>query len=514
MKKYIIFAIVAAIIIPSNFIAASSPGSCVDVQFLFARGSGAPHRTSSEHQAFETAVRQDMQASTLTYQITDLEYPAVSVDNLGIILSAYINAGSAGKFADSVREGTQNLYKFYHQITSVCPTTKWILFGYSQGAKVIATTLEKLAPESIAYAAFFGDPNLYLPEGEGTNPPACQGKNLSTYRMHAPDCSTDTGIFGARQPYVPATLTDKIGLWCNDDDLICGSSKNLFVTSGHLNYANDKCIPTAVKLAIQKILHPAPGEITARPTVPKDSIDAAFVIDGSARMLDVLPEYRREVFDQASKTLQEGGRIALLYFRNRTTTKLCDFDCSLSEFIAKYDSITAYGQYQSVQNILGASRLPLSSLSWRHNINQTTVLLTKRGLRTYPNTNISPSPRTKSAKTTALSSLAPTQSPISPPANLQISTTPDNQIQLTWQNPTAATHTLLIADGAILGRLPAATTSITLTNLDPSTTHEFILYSLDASHNLSKSSTISVKAQVKASAPIPPILKAPQAGAK
>ena len=55
--------------------------------------------------------------------------------------------------------------------------------------------------------------------------------------MYAPNCSTYKGSLGARNPYVPAKLNGKYGLWCNKDDYICGSSRRLTKNSGHLQYA-------------------------------------------------------------------------------------------------------------------------------------------------------------------------------------------------------------------------------------------------------------------------------------
>lgn len=109
--------------------------------------------------------------------------------------------------------------------------------GYSQGAMVVAQSLEYFKSGELIYVAMFGDPELYLPEGRGAWPAACRGKNLSPYRVFVPNCHTDNGSLGTRNPYEIARFRGKYGLWCNNNDFICGSSKNLLRGDGHIEYS-------------------------------------------------------------------------------------------------------------------------------------------------------------------------------------------------------------------------------------------------------------------------------------
>ena len=86
------------------------------------------------------------------------------------------------------------------------------------------------------FVAFLGDPKLYLPEGEGLFPAACKGKEYSPWRRVVPDRRTDNGSLGARKPYLPVGFIANTGLWCNNDDFVCGSSVWLWVTAGHMRY--------------------------------------------------------------------------------------------------------------------------------------------------------------------------------------------------------------------------------------------------------------------------------------
>ena len=82
-----------------------------------------------------------------------------------------------------------------------CPGTKYVVGGYSQGAMVVSKALGSLNADRIIYAATFGDPKIYLPEGKGILPAACRGENLSDYRMYVPDCQAYKGLLGAYVPY-------------------------------------------------------------------------------------------------------------------------------------------------------------------------------------------------------------------------------------------------------------------------------------------------------------------------
>ena len=87
-----------------------------------------------------------------------------------------------------------------------------------------------------SYAATFGDPKIYLPEGEGIIPAACKNENLSDYRMYVPDCQAYKGMLGAVEPYRPEALAGKVGTWCNRYDILCSS---YFSIKSHTSYAED-----------------------------------------------------------------------------------------------------------------------------------------------------------------------------------------------------------------------------------------------------------------------------------
>ena len=169
----------------------------------------------------------------------DLEYPAVSVSAPNLTgVGAFISAGKSFKFGRSVQAGVGSLVAYRSMVQMNCPDTRWILMGYSQGAMVVAQALKYFKAGELVYAGMFGDPELYLPEGRGVWPAACRGKNLSLYRVFVPNCHTDNGSLGTRNPYEIDRFRGKYGLWCNNGDFVCGSSKNLFNNGGHVEYRN------------------------------------------------------------------------------------------------------------------------------------------------------------------------------------------------------------------------------------------------------------------------------------
>lgn len=245
MKKLIIFlAIFVATLgnFSSCFATAGLDGTyitpCFDLEFIFARGSGGVQYYTKEFQALRTATKritEDYLLSSLTW---DLDYPAVATDNIGRILGAFVSAGKAYEFGDSVKTGVENLKAHYRTQRENCPDMKYVLVGYSQGAMVVAQALSDFNSDDVMFVMLLGDPNTYLPEGKGVFPTACRGGELSTYRTFAPNCRTFQGVFGARVPYEVSGFKGKFSLWCNRDDYICGSSKNPFKNGGHTEYTD------------------------------------------------------------------------------------------------------------------------------------------------------------------------------------------------------------------------------------------------------------------------------------
>ncbi len=186
----------------------------------------------------------------MTYRLTEVEYPAVPVANLQQIFEAYISAGRAYEFGASVEAGVQSILDYRDYMHWKCPDEKFVLIGYSQGAMVVKDAAKSFDSDELRFVLTIGDPETYLPEGEGWFPRACTSSNvdysLSRWRYYAPECHTYEGLFGGAKPYEPEKFRNKYSLMCNRDDFICGSSHNPFRNGGHTAYAGTGLVRDAV----------------------------------------------------------------------------------------------------------------------------------------------------------------------------------------------------------------------------------------------------------------------------
>ena len=217
---------------------------------MFARGSGAEAYHSEVYYEVADGLELAYQKYGLTYRLREVEYPAVPIANLQQIFEAYISAGRAYEFGASVEAGVQDVLDYRDYIRWKCPDTKFVLIGYSQGAMVMKDAAKSFSSDELRFVLTIGDPETYLPEGEGWFPRACTSSNidysLSHWRYYAPECHTFEGLFGGAKPYEPEKFRNKYALMCNVNDFICGSSHNPFRNDGHTKYAGAGLVRDAV----------------------------------------------------------------------------------------------------------------------------------------------------------------------------------------------------------------------------------------------------------------------------
>lgn len=392
MKK--LFSGLCALFLLLNFIPTNASASevCHDIVTIFARGSGGARNTDENYLTFKTALEKSLSANfkNLNYAIYDLDYPAVGINNLPVILGAFFNLdGRSSEYANSVNIGIENLNFTIKNTLTSCPNTKFILAGYSQGAQVVSTSIHKgLVPsDSLIYAATFGDPVIYLPEGKrvGSNTPdACRGKNLSNYRINVPNCYTERGILGANNPYQTAAFINKIGTWCNNKDPFCGAGFSLSDPIGaHLSYKTDGSYNDAVSYIARAVAHDFPNNANsasigkANQNSPSDT---AILIDTSGSMSELIERYKSEAKTLAKKTYATGGRVALYEYRDLSdpyeTRKLCDFSCDQAEFGNQLENLSVYGGGDDPESALSASLKVMNELKWQRGANKSVIILT------------------------------------------------------------------------------------------------------------------------------------------
>ena len=268
---------------------------CVEIEFIFARGSGAEYMNSDMWLKYESEMSRLAQRLGYSYRITDVVYPAVSImDPPTNAIGAYVSAGKYYEFGRSVQIGVNWLRDYYTNVALRCPDSQWVLTGYSQGSMVVSEAVKTFRFDKVVYIALFTDPQLYLPEGAGLFPDACSGKNLSEYRVYVPVCRTHVGRLKARNPYQYGELSGKYGLWCGRDDYICGSTNVPWLVSGHTKYVER--IPQLVSILKKRLARASSVGGTRALSVSGDveailSLDEYYVKPGEDVLIDASDSY-------------------------------------------------------------------------------------------------------------------------------------------------------------------------------------------------------------------------------
>ena len=381
--------------------APTSAASCDDVKFIFARGSGQK-LNDKEYSAFKREIKSELSrgGSSLHYSFYELgagthdgaSYPAVDINPVNMI-GAKISAGSGFSYGESVNTGIRELKAYIKEISSSCPSTKFVLGGYSQGAQIVTMASEDLNAYKIIYAATYGDPKLYLPEGRGIFPDACRGKNLSPYREYAPNCRTSAGSLGAKNPYQISSWNGKKGIWCNNKDIICGAGLSLTgakgdslisglvnsALAGHTSYVTDGIISSSAKTIAEKLRSIYPDKIGKSDSLAFNR-DTIVLIDRTYSMYGLIDKYKTEALKLASRTIDGGGRVALYTYgdlkEEQKLENLANLGDSLDKFQAGIDSIDVEGGGDEPESMLSAIRVAMSEQRWRIGATKSIVVLT------------------------------------------------------------------------------------------------------------------------------------------
>ena len=370
MWLWVVAILTINLIIPLGILNDTAAVKCPDVKIIFARGSGGERWTDQNYVAFKNELEEKLKLINLKYEFEDLDYPAIDVGNLFRLLGTFVSGGEAYEFGDSVNIGMTNLVK---EINGGCSNTKYVLGGYSQGAMVVSRALRFLNPEKIIYAATFGDPKIYLPEGFGPMPAACSGKNLSNYRIYVPDCHVYEGLLGSYRPYQPEGFVDKLGTWCNKTDIFCSTH---FSINSHVSYVSDGLYADASKLIFDKV---------CQAFKIKNSYvslhDTAILIDSTNSMQDLIRDYKAEALRLTKNTLAAGGRVALYDYRDLSDpyepVEHCNFEtCTLEVVQRELEAISVDGGGDVPESLLSASFNMMQKLNWQYGSTKSVVILT------------------------------------------------------------------------------------------------------------------------------------------
>ena len=374
LAEIMLAGIVAFFQVSPAFMTPAQAESCPALKVVFARGSGEKRWEDQNFLSFKDTLGQKLSTVDLNYEFVDLDYPAVGIDNLNVALGAFISGGEAYEFGDSIDNGVNKLVSLVNNPS--CKQTKYVIAGYSQGAMVVSKALDSLNADRIIYAATFGDPKIYLPEGAGPMPVACQGMNLSNYRMYVPDCQAYKGLLGAYIPYQPEVYVDKLGTWCNKMDIFCSSH---FSITNHVSYVADGLYEDASRVIFDKITrHFGLEKHVSSPH------DTAILIDSTGSMTAMIEDFKNEALRLAQEIFNIGGRVALYDYRDLEdpyeVTERCNFDtCTLDNFEEELANITTDGGGDERESLLSSSFNVMKALKWKLGSTKSLVVLTDAG---------------------------------------------------------------------------------------------------------------------------------------
>ncbi|MGF7234161.1 MAG: cutinase family protein [Frankia sp.] len=215
---------------------AASPmaGCTAQVYFIGARGSGQPYDTRGPFHGVGPQVNKAitvmegyLHQKKITYQTLPLSYPAVSTNVLNPSLLDFINwsdyqRNHLGKFIGSINTGLKQATGDAELVRALCPHSKLILVGFSQGAMVMhQTELWLKAHAPTAFRAIVG--TVLIADGNrqgntkahqfGSSP--ANGSGIQTW-------VTNTLRRGPHFADVP--LPASTANICNNSDLVCDTS--------------------------------------------------------------------------------------------------------------------------------------------------------------------------------------------------------------------------------------------------------------------------------------------------
>ena len=408
-QKALIYVVSLVTIIASVFVfdarvmAKKVDDKCTLVTAIFARGSGQGFN-AKESLTFRTQLESRVDKKQLNFYELGSEsyggnqYPAVDVSNVwnGNAIGAKISGGMGNTYGKSVKEGVAELRTYLDIRHRKCPNEFFILGGVSQGAQVVGQALPSISSgvkNKIVFNMLFGDPKLYLPEGEGIFPPACRNEKLSAYRREIANCHVDNGALGARKPFLPSEDNSKTGLWCLANDYVCGSSKFVWDVEGHGKYANSNGpiddgvreaanrLKNAAKLASQN--DPGINDKPLNNNMGTAGTDVVFVLDTTGSMMSYIDQMKTFIRNYSSKIKEINGRVGLVVYRDAgdeyTAKKLSDLQTDTADLLNKLESVSADGGGDGPEAALHASMVAMNEMKWQKGATKAIILLTDTG---------------------------------------------------------------------------------------------------------------------------------------
>jgi cutinase len=186
----------------------ASAASCTDVQVVFARGTLELPGLGLAGTPFVNGVKKDL--------------PGKTVSSYAVNYSADVLQSSGGA-------GSKDMTDHVKQVAAQCPTTKFILGGYSQGATVV--------DKSIGVPILLGGTGEAIPANLASRVSAAVvfGNPLAIFGGHI----TSSLVYGSRSKE-----------FCNSGDPVCANGVNILA---HLAYGSDGSAAKGAQFAADKV---------------------------------------------------------------------------------------------------------------------------------------------------------------------------------------------------------------------------------------------------------------------
>jgi cutinase len=192
----------------------ASAEPCPDVEVLFARESGAPPGVGAVGQAFVDALRS--QVGEKSVDVYGVNYPATS------------DFDNRVELARTVVDGIRDAAAHMQSTTALCPNTKMVLGGYSQGAAVAGFVTSAAIPNEVP-----AEYRSYIPKPM----PAAVANHVAAVVLFGTPSDEWLRFYGAPPITIGPRYAPKTIKLCNEGDTICDGTPGGNPTIAHALYA-------------------------------------------------------------------------------------------------------------------------------------------------------------------------------------------------------------------------------------------------------------------------------------
>jgi len=394
----VVTAVAGAALVAPVTVAQASTSKCPTYEFMGARGSDEDNRVlgnaryevsnfygMGKTRVYDvyTRVAAAAKATGVTITPYGVHYPAINVSSPDGATELF-HLGVA--YDNSVRQGAKDVATEMTREHGACPSTRFILGGYSQGAQAVGDAIESLTP---AYKSFVAATVLF-------------GNTEFNGQSSADQSSFDSVLYGFNYPRVPWSeiITSPVYDFCHNGDVFCNVSRKHVV--GPLTfYARDfKHIKDIADARHQSITHEhesyqAEGDTgvaaiklekqlgLSLPPATTQPSDTVFVIDSTGSMGGEISSVQANVVGlaQAIASKSSSFRFALVDYKDDAandspyqsrvdvpfTTNTTTFSTGVNQIIASGGGDTPESMYSGVMTGLG--------MPWRNGVRKTVIVI-------------------------------------------------------------------------------------------------------------------------------------------